>query len=140
MASLGEKFEKVVVVLSPGRTGTTALAAHLDQSYPQVPALHEPPPSWRLRTASVKAVSGRLHKRQLVSILTQARTSLLASIDRPIYVESNPYLMGFLDALDDVLGPRVYVVHAVRDPRSYVRSGVNFGAFRGLKRLASRPE
>lgn len=137
MGFLGDKFEKIVVVLSTGRTGTTALAAHLDKCYPQVRALHEPAPSWRLRMASVKAVSGRLKKDELVRILTSARRDLLAKIDRPIYVESNPYLMGFLEALDEVMGPRVHVLHVVRDPRSYVRSGVNFGAFRGLKRLAS---
>ena len=137
MGRLGDKFEKVVVVLSTGRTGTTALATHLDKVYPQVRALHEPTPSWRLRTASAKALSGKLGKDELVKILTGARRELLERIDRPVYVESNPYLMGFLDALSEVMGPRVNVVHVVRDPRSYVRSGVNFGAFRGLKRIAS---
>jgi hypothetical protein len=57
-------------------------------------------------------------------------------VQQGIYVESNPYLSGFVEVLGEVF-EGASVVHVVRDARTYVRSGVNFGAFAGMKRLAS---
>ncbi len=54
-----------------------------------------------------------------------------------IYVESNPYLGGFVEALGDVFD-RPRLVHVVRDPRSFIRSSINFGTFRGMKGLVNR--
>ncbi len=135
MAILHGKFKKVVFIVSSGRTGTTALATHLDRIYPDVRALHEPRPSWRLRRASNKALCGHMRRQQLVRLLADSRRQLAARIDRPIYVESNPYLGGFLDAFDEVF-EHPLLVHVVRDPRDYVRSSINFGTFAGLKRWA----
>lgn len=136
MAIFAGKFERVVFIVSSGRTGTTALAQHLDAAYPNVRALHEPRPSWRLRRASAKALCGRLAKPQLVELLASARRDLVSRITQPIYVESNPYLGGFLDAFGEVFD-RPRILHVVRDPRSFIRSSINFGVFSGLKRFAS---
>jgi hypothetical protein len=129
------RFDKVVFIVSSGRTGTTALATHLDKTYPNVRALHEPTPSWRLRRASNKALCGHMTKEQLVRLLADSRRKLVTSIDRPIYIESNPYLGGFLDAFGEVFD-NPFIIHVVRDPRSFVRSSVNFGTFAGIKRWA----
>jgi hypothetical protein len=135
LAIPGGKLERVVFVVSSGRTGTTALAQHLERCFSQVRAMHEPSPSWRLRRASAKALCGRMTRDQLVVLLASSRRKLLASIDRPIYVESNPYLGGFIEAFGDVFdAPRI--VHVVRDPRTFIRSSMNFGTFRGVKQLA----
>ncbi len=134
MAAFGGK--KVILIVSSGRTGTKALAQHLGRCYGDVCALHEPRPSWRLRMGTTRALCGRASRDELRVMLTRLRRKLMERIDRPIYVESNPYLSGFVEVFGEVFDqPRV--VHVVRDPRTYVRSGVNFGAFTGLKRLAS---
>jgi Sulfotransferase domain len=128
------RFEWVGLVVSSGRTGTKALAQHLSEGYSQVCALHEPSPSWRLRRASSKALAGRISQPELVHLLESSRRGLLGGVTQPIYVESNPYLSGFVEVFGQVFG-RVRVVHVVRDPRTYIRSGINFGVFRGFKQM-----
>lgn len=137
MSIFSGKFRRVVFIVSSGRTGTKALAHHLDKCYPDVRALHEPTPSWRLRRCSAMALAGRLTRRQLVDRLASARRALVERCDRPIYIESNPFLAGFIEAFGDVFDSPL-VLHVVRDPRSYVRSTLNWGSFRGIKLLASR--
>jgi len=129
----GKKF---VFIVSSGRTGTKAIAQHLARCYPDVCALHEPAPSWRLRMATTRAICGRAKNEELVSLLVKLRRRLIAGVKQPIFVESNPYLSGFVEVLGEVF-EGASVVHVVRDPRTYVRSGMNFGAFRGMKRLAA---
>jgi hypothetical protein len=126
----------VVVVLSTGRTGTAALARFFDSSFDSVQALHEPKPTRHLRLLSNVAASGRLSKRAAVWMLGQARRRLLRQLTQPVYIESNWYLYGFLDAMRPVFGnPKV--LHIVRDPRTLIPSYLNFGTFRGLKRLVT---
>jgi hypothetical protein len=136
VAFFGGKFEKVVFVVSSGRTGTQALAHHMDRCCQGVCALHEPPPSWRLRRASIKALSGHIKKDELRATLIDLRRGLVSRLDRPIYIESNGLLQGFLEVLPEVFD-RPKVVHVVRDPRTYVRSAINFGAMSGLKWMAA---
>ena len=137
MAVFGGKFERAVLLLSTGRTGTKALASYFDTAFENVCALHEPPRSRHLRVASNRHLRGRLSEQQLVETYAAARRARFASIREPIYVESNPFLHGFVGVFDRVFdAPRV--VHIVRDPRTYVRSYINHGAFRGIKGLAAR--
>ncbi len=136
MALYPGKFDQVVIILSTGRTGTMGLARLFDTGFDNVKGLHEPRPSRNLRIASNKAVCGRLSREALHRKLARSRRKLLGSIDERIYVESNWFIYGFLDVLRDVYGP-VKVLHVVRDPRTLIRSYINFGTFRGLKRLAS---
>lgn len=136
-ASPWEKFRQLVVVVSTGRTGTQALAHHLDASYDHVTSLHEPRPSRHLRLLSNRAVAGRLTREKAREALVRSRERLFARIDDPVYVESNWYVYGLLEALNDV-APRVKVLHVVRDPKTYIPSGINFGQFSGLRALATR--
>ncbi len=136
MATLGGKFDKVVILVSTGRTGTSALAQYLDRAYDNVKALHEPPPSRNLRRDSNRYLCKRLSKDGLARTLTDSRRGLLARVTEPIYIESNPFLHGFLDVFDEVFGCPL-IVHIVRDPRTYIRSYINFGVFRGVKGLCA---
>jgi hypothetical protein len=138
MALYPGKFQKVVIILSTGRTGTMGLAKLFDAGFPNVKGLHEPCPSRNLRIASNRYVCRRLGKGDMLRILTDSRARLLAQIQDPIYVESNWYLYGFIDVLRDVYGPNVRVLHVVRDPRTLIRSYLNFGTLRGMKGLAAR--
>jgi len=134
MAQFGGK--KFIFVVSSGRTGTKAIAQHLSRCYPEVFAVHEPKPSWRLRMGTTKALCGRGSREELIELLVKLRRELVGRVKRGIYVESNPYLAGFVEVLGNVF-EGASVVHVVRDARTYVRSGVNFGAFAGMKRLAA---
>jgi len=125
-----------VLVVSTGRTGTQALAHIFDGVLPGVHARHEPPPSRRLRILSNLHLCGRLGRARLQRHLTRVRGPLLDRLAPLLYLESNPFLHGFLDVFDDVFGaPRV--LHVVRDPRTYVVSYLRFGVFRGAKGLAA---
>lgn len=134
---MGERPQKVVIAVSTGRTGSQALAHHFDACFPQVRALHEPKPSRGLRIASNRYLCGRSSRGYLARRLASARADLLAAAGTPIYLESNPFLHGFLEVFDAVFG-EPQVLHIVRDPRSYIPSYINFGAFRGLKGWAAR--
>jgi hypothetical protein len=137
LAVFGGKFERAVLLLSTGRTGTKALASYFDTAFENVCALHEPPRSRHLRVASNRHLRGRLSEQQLVETYAAARRARFAEIREPIYIESNPFLHGFVGVFDQVFdAPRI--VHIVRDPRTYVRSYINHGAFRGIKGLAAR--
>lgn len=114
-----------------------SLAHQLDRWYGNVRALHEPRPSRRLRVDSNRFLCGRLSRPQMVERLVRARRGLLAATGEPIYVESNNFLHGFLGVLDDVFG-EPFVLHVVRDPRTYIRSWINFGVYTGLKGLVGR--
>lgn len=133
----GGKFERAVLLLSTGRTGTKALASYFDAAFENVCALHEPPRSRHLRVASNRFLRGRLSERRLVELYAAARQARFARVREPVYIESNPFLHGFVGVFDEIFdSPRV--VHIVRDPRTYVRSYINHGAFRGIKGLAAR--
>jgi hypothetical protein len=131
-------LEKVVVILSTGRTGTKALAHFFNTTYDTVTALHEPRPSRHLRVLSNRAMAKGMTADAAVRTLSKARASLLASLTRPIYIESNWYIYAFLDALRPVFGERTQVLHVVRDPRTYVPSMLNYGTYKGLKAVATK--
>ena len=136
MAVWADKFERVVVVLSTGRTGTQALAHYFNTCFDHVTALHEPKPTRHFRVMSNRAMAGKLSKETAVRTLVRSRRRLIEKITRPIYVESNWYLYGFLDALKDVFG-RPKILHVVRDPRTFIPSYLNYGTFSGLKKIAA---
>lgn len=136
MTRLGDHLEKIVIVLSTGRTGTTALARYLSEGCTGVVALHEPKPSRGLRIASGRHLAGRLSAVAMTELLSRKRKKIVAGIDQRVYVESNPFLFGFLDVLGDVF-PQPKIIHVTRDPRTMIRSALNFGSQRGLKWLVT---
>lgn len=127
-----------VFILSTGRTGTMALAQNLDKAYDEVTAVHEPKPVRHFRLLSNRIASGRTVPTAVsVKLLKAARGRRLRALQSPIYVESNWYLYGLVDALVAAFG-RVKILHVVRDPRTIVPSFINYGSFTGLKGFASR--
>jgi hypothetical protein len=133
MVLLGQKLDKVVMILSTGRTGTMAVAEYFNKGFNGIRAVHEPRPSWRLRIAAHKYMAGQISREQAIRAFVQAREQQIARTQQPIYAESNPFLVGLLDIMNEVFD-RPKIVHIVRDPRTMVRSALNFGAHRGLKR------
>src|SRR5690349_17691742 len=80
-----EKFGEMVVVVSTGRTGTQALAHHLNACYDNVTALHEPAPSRHLRLLSNRAVAGQVNIDEAIATLIKARAKLFGGIKTPVY-------------------------------------------------------
>jgi len=136
VAYLGSHLENVVFILSSGRTGTTAMARYLSECCEGTLALHEPKPSRILRMASSRRLARRLTNEQMSQMLRRKRQRLVSQIDQPNYVESNPYLYGFVEVLGEVF-QRPKVIHVVRDPRTMIRSALNFGAQSGIKRIVT---
>ena len=136
MTQLGENLDQAVIILSTGRTGTTALAEYFNQGFKDVCAVHEPRPSWRLRIAAHKYMAGRISREEAIRCFVRARQRMIANVQQPIYIESNPFLVGFLDIFEEFF-QRPKIVHIVRDPRTMVQSALNFGVHRGLKRWAA---
>src|SRR5439155_26640942 len=119
MAVWPDKFEKVVVVLSTGRTGTQALAHYFNAAYDDVTALHEPKPTRHFRVMSNRAVAGKLSKETAVRAVVRSRRRLIEKITRPVYLESNWYLYGSLESLKDVVC-KPLILHVAPAPRPFI--------------------
>lgn len=96
--------------------------------------LHEPQPSRILRMWSIAHFEGVVSNHYLRAALFAKRRRLYNPDDSRVYVESNPYLIGFADVLGDVFASPT-IIHIVRDPRDYVKSAINHGNDRGIKLL-----
>lgn len=127
---------RLAFVLSTGRTGTQFLAQYMAANYSNVMSVHEPPPSYHLRVAANAHMSGRLSAAAMAALLRLSRRKILHALAAELYFESNNFLAGAVDVLD-TLAPEVSIIHVVRDPREYVRSALNHGAWTGRKWLAS---
>lgn len=135
MGQSSSSAQRVILVVSTGRTGTKAVAHHLNACYEQVLALHEPPPTrFLLRRTANRYLCGQLSHADLVRILATERDKMVSTGAHTIYVESNPGLAGFLDAFGKVFDD-FRVVHVIRDPRTYIPSALQWGVFRGMKRV-----
>jgi hypothetical protein len=134
---------KFAFILSSGRTGTKFLAEFFNANYTNVLARHEPRPSYPLRMLSNAYAAGKVSRPALIAALRISRPILQRSRG-DLYLESNPYLYGFVDALDEAINRqwrstgKVIVIHIVRDPRTYVASAINHGGSVGIKAAATR--
>ncbi len=126
---------KLAFILSTGRTGTKFLATYFNANFDSVTALHEPHLSYHLRATANAYVSGAINRERLHQLLRGARRRHIKQA-QPFYIESNPWLWGFFDALVE-LEPQPTIIHVVRDPRTYVRSTIRHGNRQGIKRAAN---
>lgn len=122
-----------VIVVSTGRTATQAIAGWAACNLAGVASWHEPFPSRLLRPLCHMRVAGRLGASDLVRLLraTSARRRK-RSQDDVVFFEASPYLRACVDLLPQVFDDPL-VLHMVRDPRAYVTSYINHGAFSGAK-------
>jgi len=123
-------------VLSTGRIGTKMIAHYLDGWAPGVVARHEPGFSALLGVVSNLYRCERVSRRQLAWLLGRSRRRRVLAGASRLYLESNPFLHGFIDVLDEVLG-EARVIHIVRHPGTYINSALDWGSMSGSKRIAS---
>lgn len=112
-----------VFVVSTGRTGTTFLAEVAGDL--GADGCHEPGPWW-LRHLSNAYVSGHLDHERAVRVLRSRRADI--GRDGP-YLEASCLIYGLVAPVLDAF-PDARVVQVVRDPRTYVRSGLAWGVYR----------
>lgn len=125
-----------VFVLSTGRTGTVYLADLLNQ-LDGVVALHEPKPSRVLNAWTTAFLEGCVSVDFMTTALASKRRKTLRGVRADLYVESNNFIAGFADALNEVFEAPT-VVHIVRDPRDFVTSLTNRGDDTGIRRLFNK--
>lgn len=132
ISQLNKDFRSVFI-LSAGRTGTTYLAERLNHTE-NVLALHEPKPSRLLRMWSSAHLEGLIDPADMESVLYTYRKKLLDNSNQEVYIESNPYLVGFSDVILKVF-PESIIIHIIRDPRDYIKSALNHGNTSGIKNI-----
>ena len=118
-------------VVSTGRTGTQFLADLFGRLGAR--ASHEPGPKW-LRLASNAHVAGRLDSERAARLVARARLDEVERPGAPPWVESSCLVYGLVDPLLATF-PDARVVQVVRDPRTYLRSALGWGAYRTGGRL-----
>lgn len=144
----------VVLVTSGGRTGTSFFAEVLDGIISDCFSVHEPdvwhgvfrPDSWRavwwfgfyhvvvgkfqrrtgMRCVAERYLSGDWTEQDTVDAIIRQRGEFYGSRTASLIVESNTQWYALLPLLPRIL-PRYRVLALVRDPRTWVRSYVNFG-------------
>ncbi|MFC1975131.1 sulfotransferase domain-containing protein [Chloroflexota bacterium] len=115
--------EKIVFILSTGRTGTKALAEGLAGDGILSP--HQPPFSRPLTIASNYYLHGWLPESALRWLINRVRLSQIRHTNCRYYIQ--------VFSLDHLAAkfisqqyPNVYVIHIVRDPRTFVTSYLNW--------------
>lgn len=115
--------EKIVFVLSTGRTGTKTLAEGLAGANSKSP--HQPPHSRFLTIASNYYLHGWLPKSVLKWFVTRLREPQILKSDYRYYIQT--FSLDYLPAkIISEKYPNVYIIHIVRDPRTFVRSYLNW--------------
>jgi hypothetical protein len=113
-------------VVSTGRTGTQFLADLFGRLGAR--ASHEPGPRW-IRLASNAHVAGRMSSERAGRLVARERRADVERPGAPPWVESSCLVYGLVDPLLATF-PDAHVVQVVRDPRTYVRSAIGWGAYR----------
>jgi hypothetical protein len=115
--------EKIVFVLSTSRTGTKALAEGLAGD--DIHSPHQPPFSRLLTVASNYYLHGWLSRRTLEQLVARLREPQILNAGCRYYVQV--FSLDYLPAkIISERHPNVYVVQIVRDPRTFVRSYLNW--------------
>lgn len=115
--------EKIVFILSTARTGTKSLAEGLAGD--GILSLHQPPFSRLLTVASNYYLHGWLPKRALVWLVSFLREPQITQAKCRYYIQA--YSLDHLPAkIISQKYANVYVIHIVRDPRTFVPSYLNW--------------
>lgn len=146
----------IVVIVSGGRTGTRFLGERLSTMIEGAYSVHEPDlldfsgrfwPSVRrfglyhmtlgrvlgrtgIRNLSQRLLAGKLDLPGLVAALQKQRAPYFNSLEADLIIEANYQWYGVLPAVSEAF-PRNKVLVILRDPRTWVRSWLNFGGHYG---------
>jgi hypothetical protein len=135
---MGEQIDKSLsFILSTGRTGTQFFSKYLSETCDDLICWHEPKPSRRFKWYSnfylSKKLSGEFIARQYI----RTRRSVLFKDSCNHYVESNNFIFGCMEPISTTAS-HLAVLHIIRDPFSYVRSHLNKGFWKGIKKFTAK--
>lgn len=126
----------VVLILSTGRTGTRSLAHFLHTCFTDVSAYHTTPYSRLFNVLGNLYRGGLFPERGLILLWERLKRQEVETCSTPFFVDSNPHLFGMLP-LANKLYQHLKIVHVVRDPRTYVRSHLNWARHRPASFVAN---
>jgi hypothetical protein len=127
--------EKIVFILSTSRTGTKTLAEGLEGG--DICSPHQPTHSRFLTVASNYYLHGWLPRKALEWLVTRLREPQILNAGCRYYVQV--FSLDYLPAkIISERYPNVYIVHIVRDPRTFVRSYLNWTHTRAKSFVANK--
>jgi len=123
-------------IISNGRTGTKFLSHLFNTLSNEIDARHEPSPSiLKLRHQfGIEKIS--LEK--AIKKFKRQKFKLYNSIQKPIYIESNPQLSSLIPIIKNVF-PNYKIIHIIRDGRHWIRSTINRGIYSSILNRSLTP-
>lgn len=124
-----EVTPSVILVLSTGRTGTKFLAHLLGNCLPDVEAHHTTAYSRLFNILGNLYLAGLIPESIIISLWKILKQHEIELSSASIFLDSNPHLVGLVELIER-LYPQPKILHIVRDPRTYVRSHLNWAKHR----------
>jgi len=120
------KHPQPVLVLSTGRTGTKFLASLLSNHFPKsARTQHESSRTRPINILTNMYFAGFIPKVFLPMTWKLLKQRELSKTELDFYIDINNFLYG-IPVIEPELYPNLKVVHIIRDPRTYVRSHINW--------------
>lgn len=129
--------DKIVLFASTGRTGTKSLANFFSKYFNNVESHHEPRYSRLINIFSNMYLSNIYPHKLLQMFVYNYKLPDVLSCEKEYYIESNPMNYAIMDILREI-DKEVYIIHLIRDPRSYVTSCMNRIHGRAFTKIANR--
>ncbi|MFW5895334.1 MAG: hypothetical protein ACOCT9_01190 [archaeon] len=118
--------EKVILIISTGRTGTKSLAGFFDKHFDNLKSYHQPRLSRRINVLSNMYISGIIPESIFKKAINSLKKDIIVNSEQEYYVEANTMNYISADVLKEIKGKKVYIIHVIRDPRDFVRSYINW--------------
>lgn len=128
-------MNKSVVIVSTGRTGTKFFAK-LFSRYSSVRSLHDSPYTPLINILANMQLVHLFPRSLLIWIWQILKAKEIRSTSEEIYLDSNNHLYAFV-FIAPLTYPDLHVIHIIRDPRTYVRSHLNWALGRKKSYLAN---
>lgn len=126
-----------VILLSTGRTGTMFFARTLKSLAPQADVYHEAGERSRLINILAHAhINGLISMEIPLRLWKHVIGTDVENCQKEFYIDSNNHIYGLISIMPEIY-PKLKVIHIVRDPRSYVRSHINWSKYRVKSFIAS---
>ena len=120
------------LILSTGRTGTKFFEKYINHTFQNSFCRHEPKPSRLFKVLANMQQKNLVSEKLIARQFAKQRNDQLQADKH--YIESNSFLYQCVPGLR-LRYENIRVLHLVREPREYIRSHLNHGFWKGLKRI-----
>jgi len=129
--------DNIVLFVSTGRTGTKSLANFFREYFNNVESHHQPRYSRFINVFSNMYLSNIYPHELLRKFVYKYKISDILSCEKEYYIEANTMIYAITDIIRE-LDKEVYVIHLIRDPRSFVTSYMNWFHGRAFSKIANK--